>query len=526
MSMLDFLNRAVTKWPNELYLVRENVTFAGFMDLVRRRAATLHENGVRAGDIVGILSHNIPAFPITLFAVWYLGGTVLLLDTNLTPFEYDNMTDITKCKFVCAEKSFFYKTDAFTFFDITTDDGDVNPKLKPAKLKDQDIATLSFTSGSTGTPKVVPLTHYNLTECANSLLDMHEYFEVGDVMYGFLPMYHIFGFAVEVLATLQYGAGVVLQPTVNPKEFLADFKQYRPHVIPAVPRLFEVFRNKIIDNIKSQHKWMMFSFLMKNAGWLKKIGLGKLVDMARKPVLDVFGGRVKLLIAGGAATKPEIETFFTSLGLGFIQGFGMTETVGPICISKPCKGRVPFAFGGPTTNNYVEIRDKNADGVGILWVKGNQVFNGYMNNDEANKTSFDDRGFFNTGDMVSMDKNGELHFAGRKKQVIVLDSGKNVYPDELEGLFITIPGVKNVAVFEHRVKDKTVAYGVFSVEQGMTMEKLAAEVARANKKVASYKWVTHFAMTTEDLPMTSTQKVKHHIVRQNLIDGKYPDRKE
>lgn len=204
----------------------------------------------------------------------------------------------------------------------------------------------------------------------------------------------------------------------------------------------------------------------------------------------------------------------------------MTETVGPICISKPCKGRVPFAFGGPTTNNYVEIRDKNADGVGILWVKGNQVFNGYMNNDEANKTSFDDRGFFNTGDMVSMDKNGELHFAGRKKQVIVLDSGKNVYPDELEGLFITIPGVKNVAVFEHRVKDKTVAYGVFSVEQGMTMEKLAAEVARANKKVASYKWVTHFAMTTEDLPMTSTQKVKHHIVRQNLIDGKYPDRKE
>ena len=91
-------------------------------------------------------------------------------------------------------------------------------------------------------PKVVPLTHYNLTECANSLLDMREYFEVGDVMYGFLPMYHIFGFAVEVLATLQYGAGVVLQPTVNPKEFLADFKQYRPHVIPAVPRLFEVNR--------------------------------------------------------------------------------------------------------------------------------------------------------------------------------------------------------------------------------------------------------------------------------------------
>jgi hypothetical protein len=89
-----------------------------------------------------------------------------------------------------------------------------------------------------------------------------------------------------------------------------------------------------------------------------------------------------------------------------------------------------------------------------------------------------------------------------------------------------IDGVKNVAVFEHKVGDKTVAYGVFSVEDGMTLEKLASEIASANKQVASYKWVTHFAMTTDDLPMTSTQKVKHHMVRQNLIDGKYPIRKE
>lgn len=526
MNMFQFLESTVEKYPDIIYLVRENVTYTGFLELVKRRAATLHEMGIKQGDVVGILSHNLPEFPITLFAIWYLGGTVLLLDTNLTPFEYDNMAQITKCKFVCAEKSFFYKTDVFQFIDITAPDGDVNPKLKPAKLKDSDIATLSFTSGSTGTPKVVPLTHYNLTECANSLLEMREWLNSGDILYGFLPMYHVFGFAVEILATLEYGAGVLLQPTVNPKEILADFKKYRPQIIPAVPRLFEVFRNKIIDGIKSKHKWWLFKFIMKNAGWMRRIGLGRLVDAVYKPVLDIFGGRARLIIAGGAATKPEIENFYLSLGLAFIQGYGMTETVGPICISKPCKGRVPFAFGGPTINNVVEIRNKNTDGVGILWIKGNQVFGGYLNNDEANKGAFDERGFFNTGDMVSMDKNGELHFAGRKKQVIVLDSGKNVYPDELEGLYITIPGVKNVAVFEHKIKDKTVAYGVFSVEQDMTMERLATAIAHANKRVASYKWVTHFAMTTEDLPTTSTQKVKHHIVRKNLIDGKYPMRKE
>lgn len=526
MNMFQFLENTVKKWPDVLYLVREEATYSAFLELVKRRAATLHDAGVKSGDVVGILAHNIPAFPITLFAIWYLGGRVLLLDTNLTPFEYDNMAQITGCGLVCAEKSFFYKTDKFTFIDITTQDGKANLKLKPAKLDDSEIATLSFTSGSTGTPKVVPLTHYNLIECAKSLLDMKDWINAGDIVYGFLPMYHVFGFAVEILATLQYGAGVLLQPTVNPKEIMSDFKKYRPQSIPAVPRLFEVFRNKIIDGIKSKHKWWLFSFVMKNAGWMRKIGLGGLIDAVYRPVLDVFGGRARLLVAGGAATKPEIEKFFVALGLGFIQGYGMTETVGPICISKPCKGRVPFAFGGPTTNNIVEIRNKNADGVGILWLKGNQVFGGYMNNDDANKDAFDERGFFNTGDMVSMDKNGELHFAGRKKQVIVLDSGKNVYPDELEGLFITIPGVKNVAIFEHKIKNKTVAYGVFSVDADMTIEKLGMEIATANKKVASYKWVTHFAMTTDDLPMTSTQKVKHHIVRQNLIDGKYPIRKE
>lgn len=526
MNMYQLLERAVATWPDNLFLVRENVTFSGFMDLVKRRAASLHAAGVGRGDIVGLLSHNIPEFPITLFAVWYLGGTVLLLDTNLTPFEYDNMTSTTDCHIVCAEKSFFYKTDKFKFYDITKKDGKVNPDLSPAPLESLDVATLSFTSGSTGMPKVVPLTHFNLIECSNSLDDMREYFHTGEIMYGFLPMYHIFGFAVEILATLHYGSGVLLQPTVNPKEIMEDFKKYRPHAIPAVPRLFEVIRNRIIEQIKAQHKWWLARIVLKYGKVLNKIGLGFLVKKVQDPVRAIFGGRVSLLIAGGAATKPEVETFYERLGMRFIQGYGLTETVGPICISKHNKKRMPFAFGGPTTNNECEIRDKNEDGVGVLWVRGHQVFGGYLNNPGVNEEVFDERGFFNTGDMVTMDKNGELHFAGRKKQVIVLDSGKNVYPDELEGMFIEIPGVKNVAVFEHKVKDKTVTYGVFSVEPDMTMEKLSAEIAATNKKVASYKWVTHFAMTTEDLPTTSTQKVKHHIVRQNLIEGKYPLRKE
>ena len=147
MNMYQLLERTTAEHPDNLFLVRENVTFTGFIDLVKARAASLHAAGVKKGDVVGVLAHNIPEFPITLFAIWYLGGVALLLDTNLTPFEYDNMTETTDCHIVCAEPSFFYKTKKFKFYDITKKDGKIDPKLKPAKVESLDVATMSFTSG-------------------------------------------------------------------------------------------------------------------------------------------------------------------------------------------------------------------------------------------------------------------------------------------------------------------------------------------------------------------------------------------
>ncbi len=524
MTMYDLLELNIKRNPKTLFLVRENITFEDLPPYVRARATTLAKEGIKHGDVVGLLSHNLPQFVYTLFAIWYLGGTVLLLDTNLTPEEYENMTKLTDCKFVVAEKSFFYKTKNFKFIDIETEDKETDESLKPYKLKEDDIATLSFTSGSTGTPKIVPLTHKNLVSCSDNLESLNMFLKPGEMLYAFLPLYHVFGFAVGFLAPLHFGMGMLLQSTINPNAILQDFAKFRPQVIPAVPKLFEIFRKKIIDGVKAKKKWWLVSFIMKHQKGLRMIGLGKLVNKVLGQISAVFGGRARCLVAGGAATKPEVEKFYTQLGMDFVQGYGMTEVVGPICCSKPVKKRVAFAFGAPLGTNCCEIRNADENGIGMLWVKGDQVFGGYLNNEAANKECFDKNGFFCTGDLVSIDKNGEYHFAGRKKQVIVLDSGKNVYPDELEGLFIEIPGVKNVAVFEHEVKGKTVAYGVFSVDSDMTMEKLAAEIAEKNKKVASYKWVTHFAMTTDDLPVTSTQKVKHHVVRQYLIDGKYTEK--
>lgn len=527
MNMIDLLEDTVEKYPSNIFLVRENISFREFQKLAKYRAFSLMKEGIKQGDVVGVLSHNIPELVITIFAIWYLGGICLLMDTNLTVYEYNNMVERVGAKLVAAEKNLIYKTDKFKFFDIETKDEQKDDYLEKAIMTASDTALLSFTSGTTGVSKIVPLSHFNLIECSKSLEDMRHWFECGDIIYGVLPIYHVYGFSISILATLHYGAGVLLQPTINPKNIMSDFSTYKPHVIPCVPRVWEMFYKKIKDNLKAQNKWWLVNLLLKHKNILESMGLKRLIYKIQHLVItEVFGGRTKMLISGGAATKPEIETFYKRLGLAFIQGYGLTETVGPICISKPLKKRFPYAFGAPITNNECDIRNKNDEGIGELWLRGHQVFSGYLNNEQANLESFDDKGFFNTGDLVSMDSNGELHFAGRKKQIIVLDSGKNVYPDELEALFLEMPGIKNVAVFEHTVKDKTVAYGVFSVEENIDFDTVCKYVAQANKKVASYKWVTHFAVTYDDLPMTSTQKVKHHLVKKNLIEGKYTLRKE
>ena len=159
-------------------------------------------------------------------------------------------------------------------YDIVKKDDGIDERLKPVDLSKDDFATLSFTSGSTGTPKVVPLSHGNLMECANSMETFNTWIKYGDVMYGFLPLYHVFGFAIGLLTPLHYGTCILLQPTVNPKYILDDFKKFRPHVIPAVPRLWEMFRNKITDTLKRQKKWGIVDFILRNRERITDMGLG------------------------------------------------------------------------------------------------------------------------------------------------------------------------------------------------------------------------------------------------------------
>ncbi|MDR1071472.1 MAG: AMP-binding protein [Rickettsiales bacterium] len=520
MNLYQYIAAASNEAPEKLFLVKEGVGYGDFLKLVRARAATLASIGVRRKETIGILARNIPEYLVSAWAAWFLGAAVLLLDNKLRPQDFENMTKLTDCKLVLAERQFFFDAKNFKFADICAADESDGADMAPADVRGGEIATLSFTSGSTGTPKIVPLTHSNLTEVAESLEDLRDFVGKGDDFLLFLPLYHIFGLAFITIHAVHYRGGVILETSGNPREIVQNFRNYKPRIVPAVPRIWEIIRNMIVAQYKDHGTWGLARWVLKHQRLLGFFGIKQIVRQMQWPVHEMFGRSQATLIGGGAAVKPDVMKFFEWFGFDFLQGYGLTEASGPDTVSMPHQNRVIGSVGKTLGPNKFRITNRDKDGIGMLWLKGPVVFEGYLNNPAANAEVFDD-GWLNTGDLASTDKNGEIHIHGRSKNVIVLDSGKNVYPDELEAEYLKIDGVKNVLVIELDGK----VYGLFQTEENITLDKLASGLAHANKNVAPYKQVLHFAMTTEDFPTTSSGKNKHFEAKRLLESGKYPMRK-
>ena len=520
-NVYEMLRDVCSQNKDRIFFVRQNETYADLLKKVKQRAVLLAQRfGIKKGDTVAILSGNTPEFIKSYFAILSQGAHALMLDTGLSQAEHLNMMARTNCKLALAQKSHFVDGGP-TMFDIETiDDTDENDFVA-ADVDRNDIAMMSFTSGSTGNPKVVGLTHDNLLSLAQGALFYEPVIHPGYTFYGFLPLYHIYGVVINIIAPIILRGQLLLQPILNPREFLKDFKEYRPEVIPAVPRIWEGFYKKIVDTAREKHMYTVMRIVMSSRHVLRAIGLGCIVDKVTKPVHDIFGGNTKVLVSAGATLKPTIRKFFESLDFVVGDCYGLTETTGPanfnFAFRRP-DGSMYYA--GPLPGNEIQIHDPDKDGVGEIWMRGNMVMPGYLDNDEANAAAFED-GWFKTGDLGKLDKYGRLIVKGRKKQVIVLDSGKNVYPDELEDLYLQNDEILAAAVFEYVIAGKIVPFAVFQVKPGTTVNRVAMLLKASNLKIAPYKWVKHFAITEEELPQTSAKKIKHFAVKEMLDNGAF-----
>ena len=521
-NIYEMLQDVCSRNKDRIFFVRQNETYADLLQKVKQRAVLLAKRfGIKKGDTVAILSGNTPDFLRSYFAITSLGARALMLDTGLNTNEHINMMKRTDCKLALAQKSMFIENAPAEMFDIENIDDTDESEFVMGDTERGDIAQLSFTSGSTGNPKVVGLTHDNLLSLANGAQFYKDVILPGYTFYGFLPLYHIYGVVINIIVPVALQGKLLLQPVLKPQEFIKDFKQYKPDVIPAVPRIWEVFYKKIVDSAKDKHAWTLMRVIVSMRKVLCAIGLGKLVEKVTKPVHDAFGGNTKVLVSAGATLKPSIRTFYEKMGFVVGDCYGLTETTGPANFNfafRRSNGSMYYA--GPLPGNEIQIHNPDKNGVGEIWVRGNMVMTGYLENDAANAEAFEN-GWFKTGDIGCLDKYGRLQVKGRKKQVIVLDSGKNVYPDELEDLYMQNDEILNAAVFEYVIKDKIVPFAVFQVKPGVTVDRVAFLLKKSNMAIAQYKWVKHFAITEEELPSTSAKKVKHFAVRDLLNHGAF-----
>jgi long-chain acyl-CoA synthetase len=207
-----------------------------------------------------------------------------------------------------------------------------------------------------------------------------------------------------------------------------------------------------------------------------------------------------------------------------MEGYGLTETTGPIAIPY-YKEAVAGAVGPPIPGNEVKIKEVNADGIGEIWLKGKAVMAGYYRNDEANRESFDVDGFFNTQDLGYVDQKGHIHITGRKKNVIVLDSGKNVYPEELELHFRKSSLIGEIAVFGRKIEGRETVYAVIVPAAGLkdSYRAIREEIAALNRTLPPYKALSHFALSADPLPRNSTRKIIINDVIRLLEEGNYQE---
>jgi len=386
-----------------------------------------------------------------------------------------------------------------------------------AEIDPNVMAIMLFTSGTTAMSKAVMLSHKNI--CTN-LMDIASQIELKetDRFLSILPLHHTFECTVGFLDAMYNGCSTAFCDGL--KHILANLNDYKITCMIAVPALYNVMYKKTIRGIEKQGKLQDVENGIKLSSMVSKIG----IDIRRKlfkEIIDNFGGKLRLLVNGGAALDKETEEGFNNLGIKIYQGYGLTET-SPVLSSGNDFGAKTGSVGQVYPSVRLKIMDKDADGVGEIAVKGPSVMLGYFNNDEANKEVFE-RGWFKTGDLGYIDKNGYLFLMGRRKNVIVLKNGKNVYPDEIENVINRIPGIKESFVFGRPEKDDPtdvrleckMVYdpALFKEIHKLNKEEeikefLDEKIKEINKTMPNYKFIKEVYVTTEPLIKTTTLKIK------------------
>ena len=396
-----------------------------------------------------------------------------------------------------------------------------NNEFLNAKINPKEMEIMLFTSGTTSKSKVVALSHENI--CTN-LMDIGSVLDVNqdDVFLSILPIHHVFECTVGFLFSLYKGAETVFCDGL--RHIVENLNEYHVTVMACVPGIYERIFMMIRKKLEKQGK---LEEILKNEEKYKNCSMKERKE-AFEEIHDMLGGKIKLFISGAASLDNTIEERYRLLGINLVQGYGLTETSPVVAIGTNKNYRLG-SIGKTVPSVEAKLVDVNEEGIGELVVRGPSIMLGYYENEEANKESLKE-GWFYTGDLAKIDEEGYIFICGRKKSVIVLKNGKNIFPEELENLVDKIEGVKEAFIFgkaqsddKNNIKinvkivfDRDVIKDVYKVEKNEDIYTvLAKKIKEINQTMPSYKAIRGIMLTEEPLIRTTTNKIK----RQENLDA-------
>jgi len=545
----EYLNSAFEMYPDNIaFKVKEkegkevrykDITYSEFKDDINKLGTALINLGFKDKRIA-VIGKNSYEWALTYITVLNGVGVTVPLDKGLTEEEIISLlergksdcvifespyADIMKKirgsgnnslrEFICMDANLGdgFKTleEVLEMGRQLLDSGD--KKYLEAEINPEIMASIVFTSGTTSSSKAAMLSNKNFVSNIHDIFSIIVIYDT-DVYMAFLPFHHTLG-SIGLLAMLTQGAEIVFCDGL--RYIQQNLKEYQVSAFLCVPLLIESMYKKIMEEIDKQGKTKLIKIMVKICNALLKVG----IDIRRKvfkQIIDSLGGKLRFMMSGAAPLDKNVEKGYNDFGILTIQGYGLTETA-PVLSGENETAIRYGSCGFPLPSVDIKIDNPNSDGVGEIVARGPNVMIGYYENKEATDEVLKD-GWFYTGDLGYFDKDGFLFVTSRKKNVIVLKNGKNIYPEELETLVNSLPYVEESMVYgkpkgddlllsvkvvynEDYIKEK---YPGIS-EEGLK-EMIWTDIKGINKQMPTYKHIKNLVVTNEPMIKTTTQKVK------------------
>ncbi len=507
---------------------------------------------LKRGSRVAILSENRPEWVVAYLGIYLSGMVAVPLDTQISPAEWRRLLDDSQTHIVFVSGLLSPKLQEAVrdsrpprrviCFDPVPGDHDARAELSglidwesslanpPAlpECKPSDPVSIIYTSGTTGTPKGVTLTHSNIVGELQSIFGaIHA--DENDALLCLLPLQHVLASVINVLVPLYIGGQVVFADTLRRTEILQALEEAGITILATVPQFFYLFHNRIQEELSKQPprvRRLYRAMLRLNRFSLRflRINLGKILF---SKVHHSFGARLRLFVSGGSSLDRRVAQDFHDMGFTILQGYGLTETTGACSVTR-VESNVVGSVGPALPGVDMQISSPDETGTGEILIRGPMVTEGYYQNPAATAEAIKD-GWFHSGDLGRIDPKGNLFITGRKKEVIVLPNGKNIYPDELETHYQQSPYIQEIAVIgvsspqERGERLHAVVVPNFDYLKTQKIanarEALRDQMAALSNQLPKYKRLMSYQIQSEPLPRTTTRKIKRLELKQLVESG-------